>query len=121
MLISRTTGWVYKGFDNPGKELVDNALALIRQEQDEAGLDAPAAVSEDAQRMLTEAAEKMPELGFWHDVTKEWDAAIYLFNSPREGCLCGAHRRGPLRAQLGPLRKRHDMQRNVLSPGHVQL
>ena len=66
MLISRTTGWVYKGFDNPGKELVDNALALIRQEQDEAGLDAPAAVSEDAQRMLSEAAEKMLELAFWH-------------------------------------------------------
>ena len=49
------------------------------------GLDAPAAVSDDAQRMLTEAAEKMPELGFWHDVTKEWDAAIYLLTHLARG------------------------------------
>jgi hypothetical protein len=85
MLISRTTGWVYKGFDNPGKELVDNALALIRQEQDEAGLDAPAAVSEDAQRMLTEVAEKMPELAFWHQVTSEWESVIYLLTHLARG------------------------------------
>jgi hypothetical protein len=42
-------------------------------------------VSEDAQRLLTEAAEKMPELGFWHDVTKEWDAAIYLLTHLARG------------------------------------
>jgi hypothetical protein len=85
MLISRTTGWTYKGFDNPAKELVDNALAVIRQEQDEAGLNAPAMVSEGAQQLLAEAAEKMPELGFWHDVTKEWEATIYLLTHLARG------------------------------------
>ena len=85
MLISRTTGWTYKGFDNPAKELVDNALAVIRQEQDEAGLNTPAMVSEGAQQLLAEAAEKMPELGFWHDVTKEWEATIYLLTHLARG------------------------------------
>jgi hypothetical protein len=85
MLISRTTGWVYKGFDNPGKELVENALALIRTEQDEAGLNAPAVVSETAQEMLNEAASKMPELAFWYQVTSEWEATIYLLTHLARG------------------------------------
>jgi hypothetical protein len=85
MLISRTTGWSYQEFDNPAKELVDNSLGLIRAEQDEAGLNAPAVVSETAQEMLNEAASKMPELAFWHDVTKEWEATIYLLTHLARG------------------------------------
>ena len=85
MLISRTTGWAYKGFDNPAKELVDNALAVIRQEQDEAGLNAPAVVSERAQEMLNEAASKMPELAFWYQVTSEWESVIYLLTHLARG------------------------------------
>ena len=93
MLISRTTGWVYKGFDNPTKELADNALAVIRQEQDEAGLNAPAMVSEGAPQLLAAAAaEKMPELGFWHDVTKEWEATSYLLTHLAMGCVRCTHR-----------------------------
>jgi hypothetical protein len=85
MLISRTTGWSYQEFDNPAKELVDSALALIRAEQDEAGLNSPAAVSEEAQEMLAEAASKMPELAFWHQVTSEWEAVIYLLTHLARG------------------------------------
>ena len=85
MLISRTTGWLHEEFDNPAKELVDNALALIRTEQDEAGLNAPAVVSETAQEMLNGAASKMPELAFWYQVTSEWEATIYLLTHLARG------------------------------------
>jgi hypothetical protein len=85
MLISRTTGWSHEEFDNPAKDLVDNALALIRAEQDEAGLNAPAVVSDKAQEMLTEAASKMPELAFWHQVTSEWESVIYLLTHLARG------------------------------------
>jgi hypothetical protein len=78
MLISRTTGWKYEGFESPAKQLVDDALAMIRVEQDAAGLDSPATVGEEAQRLLDEAAGIMPELQFWLDLLHEWDSIVYM-------------------------------------------
>ena len=88
MLISRTTGWVYSGYDNPGKDALDAALALVRRDQDETGLDRPAAIGDEAQRMLEEAAKTMPELRFCWDVTKEWELTVFLLMHLARGVFC---------------------------------
>ena len=78
MLISRCTGWVFEECTNTaGMEAVDRALAIIRDAQDERGLDVPSEVPEEAARILDDAATVFPELKFWFDFTREWEGVIY--------------------------------------------
>ena len=78
MLISRCTGWSFEECTNTaGMEAVDKALAMIRDAQDERGLDLPSEVPEEAAQILDEAAAIFPELKFWFDFTREWEGVIY--------------------------------------------
>jgi hypothetical protein len=85
MLISRTTSWHFQAYHGPAKALVDEALRRIRVEQDEAGLSEPAAIGDETQQMLEEAARCMPELRFFLDLVKEWELVIYLLTHLARG------------------------------------
>jgi hypothetical protein len=54
-------------------------------EQDEAGLSEPAAIGDETQQMLEEAARCMPELRFFLDLVKEWELVIYLLTHLARG------------------------------------
>ena len=77
MLISRSVGWAFEECENPATEIVDKALAKIRESQDSRGLHLPSHVPEEASKLFEEAAERFPEFKFWFDFTQEWEGVIY--------------------------------------------
>jgi hypothetical protein len=85
MLISRTVGWEFEEYDNPATERVDRAFAAVRREQDERGLGEPSLISDETQAELDAAALQIPELAFFHTVTREWETAVFLLTHLARG------------------------------------
>ena len=87
MLISRTTRWNFAECNNPGMEMVDKALALVRESQDKRGLHLPSHVPEEAAGLLNSAREVFPELQFWFDLRKSGMVFCMSQHTRRGGCL----------------------------------
>jgi hypothetical protein len=85
MHISRSTGWRFDGYENQGKDYVDEALWRCRQEQDLRGIDQPSSMLEDTETLLDQATAHMPELAFFRQLVETWDEAIYLLTHLARG------------------------------------
>ena len=66
-------------------EMVDKALALVRESQDERGLHLPSHVPDEAAELLNAARKVFPELQFWFDFTREWDGVLYELTHAARG------------------------------------
>ena len=85
MRISRSTGWRFEGYENEGKDYVDEALWRTRQEQDLNGIDKPPLMLEDTVALFDQAAAMMPELAFFRQLVETWDEALYLLTHLARG------------------------------------
>jgi hypothetical protein len=85
MHISRSTGWRFDGYDNEGKDHLDEALWRTRQEQDLQGIDKPPTMLEDTEALFDQAATTMPELAFFRQLVETWEEVVYLLTHLARG------------------------------------
>jgi hypothetical protein len=62
-------------------------LAAVRAEQDSKGLGDVSFISEETQACLEDAASQMPELRFFHDLVRDWEAVVYLLTHLARGAF----------------------------------